>query len=77
MNIAATKLELAKQLLDTNDKDLINHIKAIFSTREENWFEELPEEVQASVKRGLKQAKEGDTIPHAEVMKRYKKWLKK
>lgn len=77
MDIAATKLELAKQLLDTNDKDLINHIKAIFSTREENWFEELPAEIKASVKRGLKQAKEGNTIPHSEAVKKYKKWLKK
>ena len=77
MNIGATKLEIAKQLLDTNDKDLINHIMAIFSTREENWFEELPDEIKASVKRGLKQSKEGNTIPHAEVMKKYKKWLKK
>ncbi len=77
MDIATVKLELTKQLLDTNDKDILNQIIAIFSTCEENWFEELPSEIQASVKRGLKQAKEGNTVPHSEVMKKYKKWLKK
>jgi predicted transcriptional regulator len=77
MDIAETKLELVKQILNTNDKELINHLLAIFSTHKEYKFEELPPKIQASVKRGLKQSKEGNTIPHAEVMKKYKKWLKK
>ena len=77
MNIALTKLELAKQLLNTNDKDIINHIKAVFSTRTEDWWEELPDEIKLSVEKGLKQSESGQTIPHEQVMKRYKKWLKK
>lgn len=77
MNIALTKLELAKKLLDTNDKDIINHIKAVFSTRTENWWKELPDEIKFSLEKSIKQADSGQTIPHKEVMKRYKKWLKK
>lgn len=77
MNIAITKLELAKKLLDTNDKDIINHIKAVFSTRAENWWEELPDEIKSSLEKSIKQADSGQTIPHKEVMKRYGKWLKK
>ncbi len=77
MNIAVTKLELAKRLLDTNDKAIINHIKAIFSTQSEDWWEELPTDIKASVTRGLKQSENGQTIPHNQVMKNYKKWLKK
>ncbi len=46
MNIAATKLELVKRLLNTEDKDIINYIKAIFETREENWWDELPASVK-------------------------------
>lgn len=77
MDISVTKIELASKLLNTKDKELINYIKAIFSTQPEEWWEELPAPVKESVLRGLKQADKGETIAHAEVMKKYKKWLKK
>jgi hypothetical protein len=77
MNIAATKLELAKRLLNTEDKDIINYIKAIFETREENWWETLPDSVKHSIEKSLEEVRKGQTIPHAEVRKKYEKWLKK
>jgi len=77
MNIAATKIELVSKLLKTEDKELINYIKAIFSTQPKDWWEELPAPIKDSVTRGLKQAEKGETIPHARVMKKYEKWLKK
>ena len=77
MNITTTKLELAKLLLETNDKNIINHIKAAFSTQDESWWEELPDEIKTSLEKSIKQADSGQTIPHKEVMKRYGKWLKK
>ncbi len=43
----------------------------------ENWWEELPSEIKLSVERGLKQAESGQTIPHEQMMQRYKKWVKK
>lgn len=77
MNIATTKLELTKQLLNTTDEGIINHIKAVFETRTEDWWDTLPDEIKASVERGLKQSERGETKSQAEVMKKYKKWLKK
>jgi hypothetical protein len=77
MDLAVTKIELAKKLLNTNDKDLINYIKSIFSTQSGEWWDELPADVKASIERGLKQADKGEGIPHSEVMKKYKKWLRK
>lgn len=77
MNIAATKIELAKRLLNTDDKEIINYIKAIFETREENWFENLPESIRDSVNRGLKQSENNEVISHSEAKKKYQKWLKK
>ncbi len=57
MSIATTKLDLAKKIIDTNNRDLINHIKAIFDTHpDSDWFEELPDDVKASVKQGIKEA---------------------
>ncbi len=77
MNITVTKLELAKRLLDTDDKNIINHIKVVFTTQNEIWWKELPDEIKSSLEKSIKQADSGQTIPHKEVMKRYKKWLKK
>ncbi len=78
MSIATTKLDLAKKIIDTNDKDIINHIKAIFDTHPEaDWFEELPDDVKASVEQGIKEADRGEGTPHAVVMKKVRKWLKK
>jgi predicted transcriptional regulator len=77
MDIAATKIELASKLLNTKDKELINYLKAIFSTQPKDWWEELPPAIQDSVIRGLKQAEKGETIAHDKVMKKYAKWLKK
>lgn len=77
MDVASTKIELASKLLNTNDKELIGYIKAIFSTQPEDWWDELPSQIKDSVTRGIKQADKGETIPHSEVIKKYKKWLKK
>jgi len=77
MNIANTKLKLARELLDTDDVEVINHIKAVFATQTDNWWEDLPPQVKASVRKGLKQSTSGKLIPHAEVMKHFNKWLRK
>ena len=77
MDLGAIKLELAKQLLNTKDKDILNHITAVFQTQPKDWWDELPAEIRASVERGLKQSANKESIPHTEVMKKYKKWLKK
>lgn len=77
MNIASTKLELAKQLLNTDDINIINHLKAIFITHSAGWWESLPEKIQHSVTKALKQSEQGISIPHDKVIKKYKKWPKK
>lgn len=68
---------LAKRILETEDKDILNHIQAILDINASRVEEERPEYVEKSIERGLKDIKEGRTIPHEEVMKKYKKWLKK
>ncbi len=77
MNIAVTKVELAKQLLSTNNASLINQIKALFETQGVDLWEEIPDEIKQSVERSIKQAENGEFKSHDEVMKKYKKWLKK
>ena len=77
MNIASAKVDLAKKILNTNDKEIIGYIQSLFDSHSDNWFDELPEPIQASVEKGLKQSAKGESRPHSEVMKKYGKWLKK
>lgn len=64
MSIATIKLDLAKKIIDTEDKEIIGYIKAIFDGQSDNWFEELPADVQASFKRGLAQSERGEGRPY-------------
>ncbi len=76
MSIASIKLDLAKKIIDTDDKELIGYIKAIFEGQSENWFEDLPADVQTSFEKALAQSEKGEGRNHTEVMKKYAKWLK-
>ena len=73
MNIDSVKVELAKYILETEDKDVIKHFKAIKDTSSGDWRDELPDEIKAEVELGSQQIKNGETIPHEVVMKKYKK----
>lgn len=42
-----------------------------------DWWNELPKEVQNSILKAEKELKSGKGIPHEEVMKKYSKWLTK
>ncbi|MCW3103994.1 MAG: hypothetical protein JWO09_2434 [Bacteroidetes bacterium] len=77
MNVAVTKVELVKQLLNSNNTALIKHIKALFETEDSDFWDEMPADIKQSVERGLKQADKGELKSHSDVMKKYKKWLKK
>ena len=72
-----TKVELIKQLLNTNNTALIKHIKALFETQDVDLWDEMPDEIKQSVERAINQADKGEIKSHSDVMKKYKKWLKK
>lgn len=42
-----------------------------------DWWNDLPKEVQNSILKAEKELKSGMGIPHEEVMKKYSKWLTK
>ena len=75
MNIAAKKIELVRMILNTEKPAVLAKIAGILKQEEEDWQDGLPEEVIESVKRGLEQAKAGNTVSHDDVMDKYRKWL--
>lgn len=72
MDIQAEKIELAKRLLETNDELILQQIKDILEGVE---WSDLPDHVQAGIKRAQQQATEGLLTPHGAVMKKYEKYL--
>ena len=77
MNLAATKVELVKRLLNTQNTGLIKHIQALFETQEKDFWNEVPDEIKRSAEKAMKQADRGEYKSHEEVLKKYRKWRKK
>ncbi len=69
------KIALAKRLLDTDDEIVLLQIKEVFESHEKDFWNDLPEHVKAGIERGKKQAAEGKSTPHDEVVKKYAKYL--
>lgn len=77
MNISVTKVELAKNLLNSNSEALLKQVKAILNSYDTDLWDELNEAQKSSIRKAQKQAARGEVKPHNEVMKKYKKWLTK
>jgi hypothetical protein len=77
MSLSSTKINLAKKILESNNKYFINYVNSIFESETDYWFQELPKSVQISVKKGILQSDANETIAHKDIMKKYKKWTKK
>ena len=77
MNLTTQKREIARRLLATKDKNIVNHFKAVLDTRSDDWWDSVPDEIKKSIEKGLIESEARKLIPHAKVMKRFKKWLKK
>lgn len=77
MNVIELKSDLHSLIDRVNDVTILNAIKVILSAqvKENDFWEELPLNVQESVKRGMEQARSGKTKAHPGVMKNYEKWL--
>lgn len=64
--------DLLKKLIDTKDVSVLNQLKEVFNKNEkDDFFEELPKELQNSILRSNEDIKEGRLLAHNDVMKRF------
>lgn len=75
MDIQTEKLELVKRLLDTDDESVLQEVKNVFESHERDFWHGLPDYVKTGIEKARKQADAGLLTPHAEVMKKYAKYL--
>jgi len=64
-------------LLNVKQKKTILSVVKTFMDDQKDWWDEISEEQQKAIDKSLAELKSGKVTPHEEVMKKYKKWLKK
>ncbi len=70
-----SKLELIHWLSAIEDRNVITRINEFRDELDNSMQNELSEEEIASIEEGIKDADNGNTIPHEEVRKKYEKHL--
>lgn len=77
MNTAELRTDLHNLIDKVEDPIILNAIRAILSKElhDQDFWDDLPTNVQKSVERGIEQAQVGETTAHYEAMKKYNKWL--
>lgn len=74
----------------TVDRQLLEHLQLLEKSEQEqvlafvkdilagaDFYDRLTEAQRLAIEKGLGQIERGETIPHAQVRKRYEKWLSK
>jgi predicted transcriptional regulator len=71
--------EIAQYLphLNIQQKQAVLSVVKTFAAEQQDWWDEISEEQQQAIDKALAEMKAGKLTPHDEVMKKYKKWLKK
>lgn len=76
-NTIQLKSDLYNLIDKVNDIDILNIVKIILSgeSSTDDFWEELPPTVQDSIKTAIKQAQNGETKDHDQIIKKYEQWL--
>lgn len=77
MNLLAQKNDLIHWIEGLEDKITLQEIIRLKEKSENNseFLNSLSELERASILKGLEDVKNGNTLPHSEVRKKYEKWL--
>ncbi len=63
--------------LNINQKKTVLTVVKTFMKEQKDWWDEIGQEQQQAIDKALAEMQDGKLTPHDEVMKNYKKWLKK
>ncbi|HVY73902.1 MAG TPA: hypothetical protein VG890_03675 [Puia sp.] len=63
--------------LNAKQKEAVLSVVKTFAAEQQDWWDEISQEQQQAIDKAMAEMKAGKLTPHDEVMKKYKKWLKK
>jgi len=72
--------EQVKESLDHADTKSLKIVQAILEIEQaddEDWWDQLPPEVQSMLNAAIKEGEEGKGITHEEMVEKYAQWFKK
>ncbi|MCW0484989.1 hypothetical protein [Gaoshiqia sediminis] len=73
MDIQSLKLELVEKILHTEKASLLLKIEKILKKEERNdWWEQLPSEIQDSILEGIQDVHAGNVFTHDQVIQEAK-----
>ncbi len=75
MNTIELKTNLIRRIQQTNNNDLLNYLLRIISQTESEAVYALNSFEKEVINKGLEQHKNGESIPHEQVMNEIEKWL--
>lgn len=64
----ALKYKIVEKIIQTNDDILLNEIKALIGLSENDFWHDLPFEVQQAINQAKSQLDDGEGIAHEQVM---------
>ena len=70
MDIQASKIELAKMILDLEDSKLIEKVRRLITKEKKDFYDELSEDEKLEVRYGIEQLDRGEKVSWEEVYKR-------
>jgi hypothetical protein len=74
MDIQALKIDLVQKILNTQKEELLLEIKGILGNEFENdWWNQLPKEVQRSIYQGIQDIEQGKVFNNEQVIQEAKK----
>lgn len=69
MDIQTLKIDLARKILNSNTPSVLEKVKQILKEENsEDWWNEIPPEIQEAIQDGLNQAESGDLLTHEQVV---------
>jgi len=73
MDIQSLKLDLVNKIIHTENQSVLIKVNQLLRDEiKEDWWDELPKEVQESVLEGIKDVNQGKLYTHEEVMQEAK-----
>ena len=67
-----------KKYIDKADLKVVKMVHALLEVDAENdWWDTMPVNIKEDVEAALIESDKGQVIPHADIQKRYKKWIAK
>lgn len=70
MDIQASKIELAKMILDLEDSKLIEKVRKLITKEKKDFYNELSEDQKLEVQFGIDQLDKGERVSWEDVLKK-------